>query len=386
MISIRDHVRNLPHRYVALLHRPAKPGSFIPIIDGLRFVAVVSVILYHINQFVAVKGGVHARSTGWGEFIDRGNLGVQLFFVISGFIIALPFAKAAEHHRTFRLRSYYMRRLRRLEPPYLINLVLMFIALTWIRGESARELLPHLGASAIYMHNQIYGGMSTINFVAWSLEIEFQFYMIAPFLALLFRIPNATQRRSALLACFVCTSIGAIFVPADLPRIGFSILRFFQFFLGGFLLAECYTSGWLTGIRRRWQWDVVGAAAWAGVWWGFEAPPWGRVLFPSFILVAYGCAFRGPLGYRIFSHPTTYLIGGMCYTLYLYHFLFISLFGNPLLRQLNQLGIHSLLYQSGLISIILFPLIILTGSVLFICTERPFMTGTARKNTRSHKC
>jgi peptidoglycan/LPS O-acetylase OafA/YrhL len=109
-------------------HRVSGSGPVIPYVDGLRFIAIAWVVLHHTNAFVtlkashpyAIEGGVLPR------IASHGFVGVQLFFVISGFILCLPVARRRLDGRpTPPLAPYYRRRLRRLEPPDLLSLVLL---------------------------------------------------------------------------------------------------------------------------------------------------------------------------------------------------------------------------------------------------------------------
>src|SRR6185369_9481194 len=133
--------------------------------------------------------------------LSQGGFGVSLFFVISGFIISLPFAKAllAGGARP-PLAGYYFRRLTRLEPPYFANLLVMFTLLTILKPEPMLARLPHLLASAIYQHGLVYGSASSVNFVAWSLEVEFQFYALAPLLVGVFAVRSEFRRRVLIVA------------------------------------------------------------------------------------------------------------------------------------------------------------------------------------------
>ena len=181
------------------LLRITSSGRFIPEIDGLRFFAIGAVLLFHVNGYYRDKCGrtfdPPLEQDPLYLLFNLGNIGVQLFFVLSGFILALPFA---EHHLLgapkVPLKGYYYRRLTRLEPPYIVNLLLLFSARVLLAG-TALGLLPHLLASLFYVHSLTYGTWSRINFVAWSLEIEVQFYLLAPLLAWLFAIPGRRLRR-----------------------------------------------------------------------------------------------------------------------------------------------------------------------------------------------
>src|SRR5689334_17092779 len=91
--------------------RITSSGRFIPQIDGLRFLAISSVFLYHVHGYLTVGAG-YAEDGWWTRQLTTGHFGVQLFFGISGFILALPFAS---HHlrgaKRVSLRGYFLRRL-----------------------------------------------------------------------------------------------------------------------------------------------------------------------------------------------------------------------------------------------------------------------------------
>ena len=100
-------------------------------LDGLRGAAVVLVLLFHasLSIFAAVRGAPNVQPFGgadlqvkgwhlWDYVLNQGRYGVHLFFILSGFILGLPFVSGSPS-----LRAFYKRRLTRLEPPYLIALV-----------------------------------------------------------------------------------------------------------------------------------------------------------------------------------------------------------------------------------------------------------------------
>src|SRR5690606_29291725 len=114
--------------------------------------------------------------------------------------LSLPFASFyLNKTKKVDLKSYYWRRVTRLEPPYFISMALFFITLVFIMGEEFKTLLPHFLTGIFYLHNIIYFDFNPINPPAWTLEIEIQFYILAPFLALfIFRLNNRYFRRSLL--------------------------------------------------------------------------------------------------------------------------------------------------------------------------------------------
>jgi peptidoglycan/LPS O-acetylase OafA/YrhL len=168
----------------------------MPEIDGLRFLAIFSVVfIMHITHYLDDKfyqNTIASTHGYWADFIYEGGNGVPLFFIISGFILSLPFARwRLANEKKVSLKRYFIRRVFRLEPPYLITLAILFVAHVWILHHySFQKLFPHLLASAGYLHGAIYHSFSTVLPVAWSLEVEVQFYLLAPALCLVFLITN----------------------------------------------------------------------------------------------------------------------------------------------------------------------------------------------------
>src|ERR1035438_8690650 len=144
------------------LRRITSGGRFIPQIDGLRFIAIMSVILIHIHASLAQSGGVppSVEQVPYTETMHMlSKRGVYLFFVISGFILGTPFAQMyINRSGIVNLKAYFMRRLTRLEPPYVLCMIICTFVLV-VRGTLIfREALPHLLAGIGYAHALIYDG------------------------------------------------------------------------------------------------------------------------------------------------------------------------------------------------------------------------------------
>jgi len=141
--------------------------KFIPQIDGLRFVAIASVVLFHLYSALEGRGATRVPIP---SDHDLPKPGVELFFAISGFILGVPFAS---HYilsaPKVRLKQYFLRRLTRLEPPYFLSFPL-WMALQWVAaGRSFSDMLPHLLSHAVYIYNFIYsafpGAVNTVMIV-----------------------------------------------------------------------------------------------------------------------------------------------------------------------------------------------------------------------------
>ncbi|HUJ49698.1 MAG TPA: acyltransferase [Bryobacteraceae bacterium] len=359
-------------RFLQPYRRITSSGSFIPEIDGLRFIAISSVYLYHLAgdiQRHAPGDSPQFHATSWLFAVTQIlNIGVPLFFVISGFILSMPFAMAHSHAgRTVSLGKYFLRRVTRLEPPYVLSLLVLF-ALKVATGRGlAAQLFPNLLASLVYVHNLVFGVPSAINIVAWSLEIEIQFYILAPLLTLIFVIRRPALRRLALLALlFIATGISTRFPPGHHD----SILGYGQYFLAGFLLTEFYLSG---GSRRRkdWRWDIVSAVGWSALIVllvrGSGLAGW---ILPCLVLILYIAAFHGKLVNWFVTNLWITTIGGMCYTIYLLHNYTVAALGN--LTEGLTLG-QPFALRLAVQLLLMTPALLVISGLYFRLVERPCM-------------
>lgn len=362
---------------VERLSRVTSSGRLVREIDGLRFFAIAGVVFCHINNdLIATRPGSYdlRHEEFWSWLFQNGSIGVHLFFVISGFVLALPFA---EHYlnggRRPTLGRYLMRRLTRLEPPYFVNLALLAMLRLCLLGESMHTTLPHLLASVFYAHNIAYQTGSTINQVAWSLEIEVQFYLLAPLLARLFLVRGTNLRRLAIFGVGFLFALAQYLIPRDSAFYHYtqmSIIYNMQFFLAGFLLVDIFLVSWKQAPTRDAKWDVLGTLAWIAMIPVLRYHIFAGVLIPALIVIAYVGVFRGNVWNRIVTNRWIVVTGGMCYTLYLYHgkvayAVVPKLVHMPLTNHL-WIDVPLMVLVSG-------PAIWAVGAVLFMLIEKPCM-------------
>jgi peptidoglycan/LPS O-acetylase OafA/YrhL len=267
-----------------------------------------------------------------------------------------------------------LRRLTRLEPPYIVNLGALCLFALVAHGGDRLGRVPHLLASLSYSHNFIYGAWSEINFVAWSLEVEAQFYISAPLLALLYRISSVSLRRGVIVTLmFACASLASL--GAGAPYAVRMLLPFhLHFFLVGFLVADLY-------VTRHWR-EVKAPAAWTdllatlgllGVFWAWSHPSARQFAFAG-VFVFYANVLRSRVWKRILNFRAVVVYGGMCYTIYLYHFWimrpFVTRVTAPLCTTLPG-GAGFLI--AGLLTLIFVGLV---ATIPFLLFEKPFMIPT----------
>ena len=190
----------------------AQVGS-IGAIDGLRGVSVLWIVLFHFLVLSGEKRDPWVAAAmhvpGLERAVLAGPYAVDLFFLISGFLLTLPWLVAAARGEPAPdARRFYVRRVRRIVPAYYVHLALLFaLVLPLLRGRDywRSDLyvdLWNVVAHALFVHNTspLTSGTLGVNGVLWTLAIEAQFYALLPLLAPIF---TRAPWRSLALACAV---------------------------------------------------------------------------------------------------------------------------------------------------------------------------------------
>ena len=358
--------------------RITSSDNFIPEIDGLRFFAILPVMMLHVYQhFKRFYPDSLAEITNnpFDVLLSSGGLGVEVFFVISGCILGMPFAShALLQTRKVNIKRYFIRRLTRLEPPFIICILGIYFAYLFVVKSGVEGFtVSRLMATLTYSHGFIYGTWSPIDPVTWSLETEVQFYIFAPLLASLFLIRKKLFRRLIMVGIIVAwTTIRAYTQPYFLDyHLRSSVLYYICLFLLGFLFADLMLLD-LKNKTKRYYWDIVCMLSMCGIYlfaWEDNHPAL-HLLFLTSIFLFFVSVFKSVLWNKFFTSKLISTIGGMCYSLYLLHYpLIVFLLPYTLKLQVSDDLRWNLLVQI----IILIPLIIVIVSLFFITVERPCM-------------
>ena len=158
----------------------SKKTKYLPSIDSLRAIAVIAVIIYHIDA----------------NYLPGGFLGVDLFFVLSGYLISSLIIKEYKSTGTVNLYNFYVRRARRLLPAVYFMITVVLIIITLFNGVLLKKSYLDALFGYIYSSNWWYifhkldyfdsfGSQSPFKHL-WSLAIEEQFYMFFPLIFLIF--------------------------------------------------------------------------------------------------------------------------------------------------------------------------------------------------------
>ena len=349
-------------------------GNFIPEIDGLRFLAIGGVLLFHSWFNTRVAYGLPTPREGGltTNFFNRGALGVELFFALSGFILALPFARNLIYGaKTVDISRYYLRRVTRIEPPYIVALVGVYLAAWGCNQVVKFGLWPTFSARVFYLYGLIWRDAPTLNGVTWSLELEVQFYLLMPVFAQIFRMPALPRRTLMLLVVIVFPFIewkGLLL---------YSVFSQLGLFFAGILFADLYLEQERTGFAKA-GWNDFAAIVLLTLVFSIPVTINGvRQYAPVAILLFFLLLFNGVWLRRLLSWKPVYLIGGMCYSIYLIHQPIISTFCRWLAHKepmLSDLGARSL------VILLWIPAVLCISALFFAVIEHPCMDpGWPRK-------
>lgn len=297
--------------------------AYRPEIDGLRAVAVLSVVLYHFG----ISG------------LDGGFVGVDVFFVISGYLIGgILWAEMTQTGRVSLVR-FYIRRFRRLAPAFFamaaaVSLVGWFVLLPVEYREFAKSLI----AATVYLANAQFwrdagyfdfGAEEKVLLHTWSLSVEEQFYVVLPIAILLLRHhPRALHL--VLWLGFAGSLAASLLLTPRMPEAAFYLFHFRAWeMLAGVLLAIAHLQGRRlpdavqAGVSVLGMGLVLGSVVLVQAGPGF--PGW-QAVFPVLgtVLILAGTG-QVNLVNRLLAMRGPVFVGLISYSLYLWHWPVFSL-------------------------------------------------------------
>ena len=165
--------------------------SHLDVLTGIRGWAALWVFLYHAwslsghPDFTVVLAGI---SLDFTPLASIGGAGVTIFFVLSGFLLAIPFAEWQSGLRQRpALDRYFLRRVMRVFPAYYAQLAILLLIAAWVPGQPGIDDWGSLFRHLLMLFTPPPLGTLPINGVWWTLPIEFSFYLVLPLLGLLLR-------------------------------------------------------------------------------------------------------------------------------------------------------------------------------------------------------
>lgn len=292
-------------------------GRYRPEIDGLRAIAVLAILAYHY----------------WGGFFTGGYVGVDVFFVISGYLISGMIFDDLQNQQ-FSFRRFYVRRIRRIVPALTVMLIVsscfawMYLLPPDLSSFSGSLTTAALSVSNFYFYatTTYFGGAGLVRPLmhTWSLGVEEQFYLMFPVtFVVLHRFPQRFLR-PAIVSLALVSFIWSV-IEVKLNRDGAFYLPFsraWEFLLGTILTLRIVPIPQSRLLREFIALAGIIAIGWSTLHLSMNTPfPGMYALVPclatgAVILVS---TDHDSVVKRLLSRPTLVFIGAMSYSLYLWH-------------------------------------------------------------------
>jgi peptidoglycan/LPS O-acetylase OafA/YrhL len=375
--------------------------QYVAALTGLRGVAALCVFLYHygaLHPGIRLDQAVPFIGVALQFPLGFGFAGVDVFFVLSGFLLTLPFARfALGAGPRPSLTRYFKRRVLRVFPAYYAQLLIILLVGAWFvcwRAQTTPSLLAHL----VMFFNIGWNPVNPLVGVWWTLPVEMGFYLLLPLLAPFMKVGRwipillAGIILSILYRIWAAAHFGpmseaqAFLAASQLPG------SLTEFMLGSTaaLLTQSFAirefqkpAGWVLDlmfvlgitVAAAWLMNIVlgaGAEYWRGHWSMIIAP---LALGLPLAIAVLGLYWGSRLGTILLANRLMYFLGLISYSLYLWHFV--------VMQQIQQVAAA---FYSDLSHWITFPLAVIcvvgVASLSYWLVEKPFYSLRSFRESR----
>jgi peptidoglycan/LPS O-acetylase OafA/YrhL len=369
-----------------------------PGLTGLRALAAMLVVCFHVFAYSRIERQVLLGFLDVTPLITIGWVGVDVFYVLSGFLITIHLAERLERGPLRQVYPGYLRdRILRVVPAYWAQIAVLFALACWLTRQAPpwTHLIP---AHLVFAQNFTAGAHSAINGVYWSLPVEFAFYLVAPFVLLavwpaLLDARGLVRRAMGVavagLAISITWRILAVryYGDAGIPTLFWASAAHLpaaaEQFAMGMAAAMVFVARGEPDATRELRWalssdilvllGLAGLAgsmyvvdAWVGRYWKasilFYA--WHSMASIPIALLVAGVAMRGRLARAIFENAPVVWLGTISYSLYLWH---------PMIAPYVARAVDAADWSYAGFAAVAIPAFLLASAASYYLVERPFL-------------
>lgn len=299
--------------------------AYKPEIDGLRALAVIAVIINHINK----------------DILPSGYLGVDIFFVISGFVITSSLAnRPSKNFRDF-LAGFYNRRIKRLVPALVLFVLITSVLICLFNPLPVISLRTGItslfGLSNLYLLKQstdYFAASTELNIFThtWSLGVEEQFYFLFPFLVWFTGFGRQATKGSrnlfwVMMVFSVASLISFVYIYQTNQAAAYFLMptRLWELGAGCLLFLGLKHSNWFLRTLESIPPLMVAGAVVAVLFIPLQFAVQATIAVVVLTAVLITCLRSGTAAHNLFTHPQVVYIGLISYSLYLWHWGVLSL-------------------------------------------------------------
>ncbi len=386
---------------------PVVKRGYLPALDGLRGLAILLVVFYHCSELLELSGLSNPFDISIWKSFQLGWVGVDLFFVLSGFLITGILIEAKSRPKYFS--TFYARRTLRIFPLYYVMVIATFTLFPLVAGiiasqsDSAAEKLAELpslsgklGWYLLYGSNflaAIEGNMGhRMLAVTWSLAIEEQFYLVWPFVVYFVKVRTTLILSCAMVVLAFVIRCGLVWASREGYWEGdrtalyvWPFCRMDSLAIGAVIAVLWRQPGSIAPLTKLAKWILIcgvpvfllslisgrygnrdGIVQTFG--YSFLALFFGAVLVQALVLR------KESMSFRFLTHPAILQYGKFAYAIYLFHVpIMFALYALVFEKILDKPVMGSLMPSLLFYVLVVATSVFLAAKVSWITVERPFL-------------